>query len=194
MRRVVLSTLALLLAAILLIGLKSPIVASATGLAALAPDTAGNAGLAGAADPAGPIPDSGSATPAGSPTRAPGGRPPANPTAGPTRTTSAPGQPQPQPSSTRTTTAPATRTITGDAVSAIWHGANYGKMQVRITVTGTHIDDIVAIQQSNRPKSVATTLRQQALTAQSANVGVVSGATASSVAYKQSLDSAIARM
>ena len=69
-----------------------------------------------------------------------------------------------------------------------------GNMQVKIVVTGTHIDDIVTVQKSNRPGSVATTLRAQALSAQSSNVGNVSGATFSSTAYKQSLQSAIAKI
>ena len=64
-------------------------------------------------------------------------------------------------------------------------------MQVRIVVTGTHIDSISTIQQSNRPLSTASTLTSQALAAQSANVGNVSGATYSSLAWKQSLQSAI---
>ena len=67
-------------------------------------------------------------------------------------------------------------------------------MQVKIVVTGTHIDDIVTVQKSNRPGSVSTTLRAQALSAQSSNVGNVSGATYSSTAYKQSLQSAIAKI
>jgi uncharacterized protein with FMN-binding domain len=67
-------------------------------------------------------------------------------------------------------------------------------MQVKIVVTGTHIDDIVTVQQSNRPKTVSTALRTQALSAQSSNVGNVSGATASSDSYKQSLQSAIAKI
>jgi uncharacterized protein with FMN-binding domain len=64
-------------------------------------------------------------------------------------------------------------------------------MQVRIVVTGTHIDSISTIQQSNRPLSTASTLTAQALAAQNANVGIVSGATYSSLAWKQSLQSAI---
>jgi uncharacterized protein with FMN-binding domain len=64
-------------------------------------------------------------------------------------------------------------------------------MQVRITVTGNHIDSITTIQQSNRPLNTASTLTSQALSAQSANVGNISGATYSALAWKQSLQSAI---
>jgi uncharacterized protein with FMN-binding domain len=76
-------------------------------------------------------------------------------------------------------------------VATTWQGSNYGTTQVQIVVTGTHIDDIVAVKQSNRPGNSASILRTQALAAQSANVGNVSGATASSNAYKQSLRGAI---
>jgi uncharacterized protein with FMN-binding domain len=64
-------------------------------------------------------------------------------------------------------------------------------MQVRITVTGTHIDSITTTQQSNRPGQVASKLTPLALAAQSANVGNVSGATYSAAAWEQSLQSAI---
>jgi uncharacterized protein with FMN-binding domain len=64
-------------------------------------------------------------------------------------------------------------------------------MQVRIVVTGTHIDSITTIQQSNRPLNTASQLTPLALSAQSANVANVSGATYSALAWKQSLQSAI---
>jgi uncharacterized protein with FMN-binding domain len=89
------------------------------------------------------------------------------------------------------TAAPATRTIVGTAYPAIWRQENYGNMQVKIFVTGSHIDQVVTIQQSSRPKNVASVLGERAVSLQSANVGNVSGATASSDAYKKSLQSAI---
>jgi uncharacterized protein with FMN-binding domain len=89
------------------------------------------------------------------------------------------------------TTAPTTRTIVGTASPAVWHGENYGNMQVKIVVTGSHIDQVVTIQESNRPRNVASVLGARAVSQQSANVGNVSGATASSDAYKKSLQSAI---
>jgi hypothetical protein len=84
-----------------------------------------------------------------------------------------------------------TRAILGPAVEVIWQGREYGSMQVKIVVTGKHIDDIVTMRHSGRPKDVSTVLRAQALAAQSADVGNVSGATASSEAYKRSLRVAI---
>lgn len=97
-----------------------------------------------------------------------------------------------RPTATKTTApAPVSRTIVGTAFPAVWEGENYGNMQVKIVVTGTHIDSVVTIQQSNRPKTVASVLGAKAVSLQSANVGNVSGATASSDAYKKSLQSAI---
>src|SRR5688572_11801981 len=87
-----------------------------------------------------------------------------------------------------------TRAILGPAVEVIWHGRDYGRMQVKIVVTDKHIDDIVTVQHSGRPKDVSTVLRAQALAVQSADVGNVSGATASSEAYKRSLRVAIENM
>jgi uncharacterized protein with FMN-binding domain len=105
----------------------------------------------------------------------------------------------PPPTTTTTTAPPQSRTITGNAFAASTAksptcGECSGNMQVRITVTGTHIDSITTIQQSNRPLSTASTLTAQALSAQSANVGNVSGATYSSLAWKQSLQSAISQI
>jgi uncharacterized protein with FMN-binding domain len=96
------------------------------------------------------------------------------------------------PAPKKTTAAPpaARRTITGAAFPA----SGFGVMQVSITVTGAHIDGIATIQVSNRPGSVVATLTPQALAAQSADVGNVSGATYSSQAWKQSLRSAIGRI
>jgi uncharacterized protein with FMN-binding domain len=98
----------------------------------------------------------------------------------------------PAPSPKRTTAAPtpAHRTITGAALPA----SEFGNMQVSIVVTGTHIDGINTIQVSNRPRNVVASLTPQALSAQSAKVGNISGATYSSQAWKQSLQSAIDRI
>jgi len=120
--------------------------------------------------------------PSASKAPAPAGK--ASPT--PRRTT----KPATTPKKTTAAPAPARRTITGTAVPA----SDFGSMQVSIVVTGTHIDSISTLQVSNRPKTVAATLTQQALAAQSANVGNVSGATYSSDAWKQSLQSAIGRI
>jgi hypothetical protein len=87
-----------------------------------------------------------------------------------------------------------TRELLGPAVEVTWQGRHYGSMQVKILATGKRIDDIVTVQHSGRSKNVSSVLRAQALETQSADVGNVSGATASSEAYKQSLRVAIEHM
>lgn len=112
-------------------------------------------------------------------------------TTGSPKATPGPGT-TPKPAAPKTTAAaPTARTLVGTAHPAVWEGKNYGNMQVKIVVTGSHIDKVLTIQQSNRPKTVASTLGSRAVSRQSANVGNVSGATASSIAYKKSLQSAI---
>jgi uncharacterized protein with FMN-binding domain len=91
------------------------------------------------------------------------------------------------PTKSPTKAQPATRTILGDAFPA----RNFGDVQVRITVTGTHLDDVQVVQMSNRPRNAPTLLRQQALSTQSADLSNVSGATYTSQAYMQSLQSAL---
>jgi uncharacterized protein with FMN-binding domain len=205
MRRVLLSLIALALGTALLVGLKSPRLSGANDYSAVSgtdPATVGgpasvHPGQSAVAVGSGnPHPPSGPAATAGSTTG-----PHPTTTAHPTSTN---GQPVPTTTAptgvvtiTRTTTTsapPASRTITGTAYSAVWNGDNYGQMQVQIVVTGTHIDQVNTIKHSSRPKTVATDLATQAIQSQSANVGNVSGATASSNAYKQSLASAIAQI
>ena len=87
-------------------------------------------------------------------------------------------------------------TATGDAVDT-----QYGAAQVRVTVKGGKITSIEALQlQRNDPRSVqisssaAPVLQQEALTAQSANVDAVSGASYTSASYTQSLQSALDKL
>ena len=190
----------------ILLGLMGAVVGTAllVGLKAQGPGIGGSVAATGAQDPGG------AAGPAGGPgaqgaSGAPGasGRPgtpgatsqPGSP--GSPGTTTGPGSgPAPTTTTKPPTTTSASRTITGTAVAARTAkspncGDCSGNMQVRIVVTGTHIDSITTIQQSNRPLSTASTLASQALAAQSANVGNVSGATYSALAWKQSLQSAI---
>ncbi len=89
--------------------------------------------------------------------------------------------------------APATRTITGDAVDT-----DYGTVQVRVTMTGSRITNIVNVQLPNdRPRSqeissfAGPQLRSEALAAQSANIDAVSGASYTSAGYVKSLQSAL---
>jgi uncharacterized protein with FMN-binding domain len=195
MRRIVLALLGTAIGTTLLVGLKTQVAVAQLGLSAATPADAGAAG-----DPANQQPSSSSAA-AGPSAAAAGPVVPASTSApaakaGPSATAGTASKPTTAPptapATAPKTTAPppASRTILGDAVAA----KDFGSMQVKIVVTGTHIDDIVTVQTSNRSGSVSTTLRAQALSAQSSNVGNVSGATYSSTAYKQSLQSAIAKI
>jgi uncharacterized protein with FMN-binding domain len=94
-----------------------------------------------------------------------------------------------------TTTAPpgAARQITGQMVDT-----QYGPVQVQITLVGNRIANVNAIQlPSDRSRSIeisqyaAPILRQEALTAQSAQIDVVSGASYTSQGYADSLQSAL---
>lgn len=96
---------------------------------------------------------------------------------------------------TPSTTAPsgAARQITGQAVDT-----QYGPVQVQITMVGTRIASINALQlPSDRSRSIeisqyaAPILRQEVLTAQSAQIDVVSGASYTSQGYADSLQSAL---
>jgi uncharacterized protein with FMN-binding domain len=87
----------------------------------------------------------------------------------------------------------ATRTITGAAESTM-----YGPMQVKVTLAGTRITNVAVVQETNDgqesqqidsfsiPKLTAETL-----TAQSARIDTVSGATTTSTGYIGSLQSAL---
>lgn len=84
-------------------------------------------------------------------------------------------------------------TYTGSAVST-----RFGDVQVQVTVSGGTISDVTAtrltdhdgrsVQISNR---AAPVLREEVLQAQSASVSMVSGATYTSAAYLESLQSAL---
>lgn len=76
--------------------------------------------------------------------------------------------------------------------------AFYGNIQVQAVISGGRITDIQFIQYPNdRTRSIAINtlampnLKQEAIQAQSANVDIVSGATDSSNAFIQSLQSAL---
>jgi uncharacterized protein with FMN-binding domain len=83
--------------------------------------------------------------------------------------------------------------VTGDAYSTHW-----GDVQVRITVEGGEITDVEAVElpesdgHSQRISQVAEpVLREEVLSSQSADVQLVGGATYTSRAYLDSLQSAI---
>jgi uncharacterized protein with FMN-binding domain len=88
---------------------------------------------------------------------------------------------------------PATLVLTGDAVDV-----GYGLVQVQVTVQDGAITDVVALQlpsgdrHSDRINAAAEPiLREEALTAQSAAIDLVSGATYTSMGYAMSLQSAL---
>ena len=78
--------------------------------------------------------------------------------------------------------------------------AYYGNIQVQVTISGGKITNVVFL---DYPQDRGTSreingqampyLRQEAISSQSANVDIVSGATNSSLAFRQSLASALAQ-
>ncbi|MGW0695632.1 FMN-binding protein [Streptomyces sp. NPDC002738] len=87
----------------------------------------------------------------------------------------------------------ATRSVTGAAEQT-----RFGPVQVRITVEGSKITDVTVLQYpSDNPKDqeinsyALPTLNQEAISAQSAEIDAVSGATFTSDGYIDSLQSAI---
>ena len=86
-------------------------------------------------------------------------------------------------------------TFTGDVADAY-----YGNIQVQTTIQNGKIVDVQFLQYPNdRSRSVSISnrampiLKSEAISAQSANVDIVSGATESSRAFIQSLGSALAQ-
>ena len=102
-----------------------------------------------------------------------------------------PATPKPTPAATTTTS----RKIAGSAIQT-----PFGPVQVQITVQGTKIISVSALQspQGGRSSEISRQavpyLVQQTLTAQSANVQGVSGATYTSDAWAQSLQSALSNI
>lgn len=87
----------------------------------------------------------------------------------------------------------ARRTVTGPVVQT-----DYGPVQVKVVAQGHRILDVVAVQTPNgdrHSEEVAAyavpILHQEALTAQSAQIDAVSGATYTSIGYAQSLQAAL---
>jgi uncharacterized protein with FMN-binding domain len=90
------------------------------------------------------------------------------------------------------TAATAATTVTGSTIRT-----RYGNVAVQITVAGGQVTDIQAVALPTRGRSgqisdyVAPILASEALRAQSAKIDIVSGATYTSVAYAESLQSAL---
>jgi uncharacterized protein with FMN-binding domain len=177
MRRAILAVLGTATGTALLVGLKANAHAPAGALAAHAPG-----GAPAAADPGG----------------GPALSAPPGPSAGASAAAAASGAAG-TPGAAGTTTAPPRGSglhdgsFTGPVVST-----KYGPVQVRVTVSGGRMTDVVAVQlptaelRSVRINERAVPiLRQEALTAQSASIDTVSGATYTSNGYRGSLQSAL---
>jgi uncharacterized protein with FMN-binding domain len=96
------------------------------------------------------------------------------------------------PAAPSTTGTPTTQTVTGSLITT-----RYGDVEVQVTVAGGKITAVDAVElpsggRSGRiSDSVAPILASEALTAQSANIDIVSGATYTSEAYASSLQAAL---
>jgi uncharacterized protein with FMN-binding domain len=84
-------------------------------------------------------------------------------------------------------------TYTGSRIRTV-----YGDVQVKVTVNGNKIMDVQPLTlPSDRARSAYISqvagpmLRTEAITAQSSNIDIISGATYTSIAYQRSLDSAL---
>ena len=119
----------------------------------------------------------------------------------PTSTQSVAGNPPPPTQASGSSNPPAQPgqykdgSYTGSAADAF-----YGNIQVQVTISGGKITDVQFLQYpSDRSTSIAINsqampyLKQEAIQAQSANVDIVSGATDSSQAFQESLQSALAQ-
>ncbi len=99
---------------------------------------------------------------------------------------------QPTASPTGTAAASTTQTITGAAISYF-----YGTAQVQVTLVNGKITDVTALQLPTDGRSgrisqqVEPILRSEVVSAQSAQINLVSGATYTSDAYAQSLQAAL---
>lgn len=150
--------------------------------------------------PAGPAPGGGEVSAPPSPARTsasprPGRTATRAPASRPSVTSRAPSAPR---TTTKPPPAPTTRTVTGPVVEN-----EYGNVQVQITLSGTRIVDVVALE---LPEETAQSDQRSeqvdgrysggsglVVQRQSADVDTVSGATATSTSYKQSLQAAIDR-
>ncbi|WP_049660509.1 FMN-binding protein [Kitasatospora sp. MY 5-36] len=106
----------------------------------------------------------------------------------------APGSPAPSASASATGTG-ATRKVSGDTVNT-----RYGPVQVQVTLAGSRITAVDVVKYPNSERrdreinsSALPVLNQEAISAQSAAIDVVSGATYTSDGYVRSLQSALDR-
>lgn len=121
--------------------------------------------------------------------------------AGSSLSSASPGSPPistPSPSPTAaappvTRTPGSSRTLDGPAIPT-----RYGTVQVRVTITGGRLTDVIALQlPGDRARSVSISsqagpmLRREALQAQSGRIDIISGATYTSEGYASSLQAAL---
>jgi uncharacterized protein with FMN-binding domain len=132
-------------------------------------------------------------TPPTSPTPAAGSAPPSAAVSAPPTSGAPSAPPSTKPSPSASVPQATTRTVTGSSV-----GTRYGDVQIRLTLVGTQITDVVPLRlpDSNGvdqeiDQQVVPILVQETLTAQSANIQAVSGATYTSDGYIRSLQSAL---
>ncbi|MGW7170538.1 FMN-binding protein [Streptomyces sp. NPDC054884] len=94
----------------------------------------------------------------------------------------------PASSSSSSSSSSGTKTFTGTTVTT-----EKGDVQVRITYDGSEITAVQMLKQPNHPQTTAAVpkLIAETLTAQSADIDTVSGATITSDGYKESLQAAI---
>jgi uncharacterized protein with FMN-binding domain len=110
----------------------------------------------------------------------------ASPSTGPTPSSGTTATDTPQP------TTAASKTYTGPAINYY-----FGTAQVQVTIANGQISSVVALQLPNEGQSawisqqVEPMLRSEVLSAQSANIDLISGATYTSQAYIQSLQGAL---
>ena len=168
------------LALVLLFSFKTPDAPLATGRSAALVASAGTSPAATAGAPAAPLSAPGPASNSN-----------ANANAGPGA--SAAPAPSAAPAASTGGTALKNGTVTGQAVQT-----RFGTVQVQVTISAGKITDITALQLPNdRQRSaeisqiVEPMLKSEALTAQSAQIDLVSGATYTSDGYAQSLQSAL---
>lgn len=182
MRKFVLTSCITLLFVIYIVYSRSNLSTSTTNQVASLPVSSSNASTTQPAPTGQPAASGNSAKPAGS-------TPPAN-----SNSPSPASNPAPQP-------APQTAgqfkdgTYTGSVADAY-----FGNLQVQAVVSGGKLTDVVFLQY---PKDRHTSdeinqqampqLKQEAITAQSANVNIISGATQTSTAFQQSLGSALSQ-
>jgi uncharacterized protein with FMN-binding domain len=145
-----------------------------------------------------------SGTPSDPPAPAQSSAAPATPTAATTpaaaATPSATKTAAAAPSAARTTTKPAavTKTVTGSAVTVSEGFRTFGSVQVKVTLTSGRITAVQAVNYPHNDRQSLEisqysipTLEQEVLSAQSANIDVVSGATYTTYAYAKSVQAAL---